>query len=125
MQTSDALSDEIRELESLLHDPSIRADVARLDHLLADEFTEFGSSGRVYSKSEILVELPAQSPMAISMSHFVVRNLSPDVCLATYRARIEFEDSTTQSLRSSIWIRRSDRWQVIFHQGTVTDALAT
>lgn len=125
MRQAATRTDEIRRLESLLHDPSIRSNASRLDDLLADEFREFGSSGRTYSKADILAELPAQSPMRISVSDFTVCGLGPDVCLATYRATIESEGSVRRSLRSSTWVYRSNRWQLAFHQGTVVDTRST
>ena len=125
MQAPAALSREIHELETLLHKPDTRSDTSRLDGLLADDFTEFGSSGRTYSKADILAELPAQLPPRISVSHFEVTRLSPDVCLATYRATIDSDGKITHSFRSSIWVSRVDRWQIVFHQGTDIDTFAT
>lgn len=121
VQVPPALAREIQELETLLHEPATRSDTSRLDALLAEDFTEFGSSGRIYSKDDILAELPSQLPQQISVSQFRVTGVSPDVCLATYRAEIESDGVVTRSLRSSIWTYRLARWQIVFHQGSHVD----
>jgi hypothetical protein len=44
----------LRELEEQLMHPSVRASPDQVARLLADEFIEFGSSGRVYNKRQII-----------------------------------------------------------------------
>ena len=39
--------------------PSVRTSREQLDQLLADEFMEFGSSGAVYNKRQVIAELLA------------------------------------------------------------------
>ncbi|MHB0981085.1 MAG: DUF4440 domain-containing protein [Thermoleophilia bacterium] len=43
-----------RALEEALLDPAVRQFQARLSELTADDFVEFGSSGRVFGKSDVL-----------------------------------------------------------------------
>ena len=64
----------------------------------------------------LLVETPAD----ISMVDFRIKMLSADVALITYRAvwRRATDVQTSCSLRSSLWVMRDDRWQIVFHQGT-------
>jgi len=75
-----------------------------LTELLADEFIEFGSSGRVYSKSDLVVVLHAEKPVAQTASDFNVVSLAPDVALLTYKIR-RHTQPPMQSLRSSVWRR--------------------
>ena len=44
----------LRSLEEQLLQPEIRRSAAKVGDLLADEFVEFGSSGRAFSKSETI-----------------------------------------------------------------------
>ena len=106
----------IYELEIELLKPAARKSVERLDQLISDEFIEFGSSGKVYSKQDILQTLPYEKEQAIEINNFKTAELSEDVVLATYRATID----GVPSLRSSIWKRVSSNWKMIFHQGTIT-----
>ena len=102
----------IEALEQSLLDPSVRQSTAQLNKLIADDFLEFGSSGRVYNKQDCIK--PDDSPRKFSVSDFSIKELSKDVMLATYNT---IEDGTV-SLRSSIWKRYGDEWQMTFHQGT-------
>lgn len=98
----------------------VRKSEAMLE-LLADDFVEFGSSGRTYTKAELVALLQAETPSVQRTSDFKVALLSPEVGLITYVIRREGEPPV-YSLRSSVWQLRGERWQLIFHQGTVTVA---
>ena len=105
-------------LEQLLMDPDFRKDRVRAAALLAEEFFEFGSSGRVWTRAEIL-DPSSASPSAPGVEDFVVRSIAPELVQATYRtARTTPESGQQAALRCSLWIWREDRWQVLFHQGT-------
>lgn len=104
----------IYQLECSLLDPSVRSSNTQLDLLLADEFIEFGSSGEVYSKNEVMKYLPLEKPQTHSVEDFVVTALAPNVMLATYKVT----SNSRISLRSSIWRFNETRWEMIFHQGT-------
>ncbi len=114
------LGEQIQALESQLLEPEIRGAPQRLDELLADDFLEFGSSGRVFNKNQILAALKNERDVKLSLKEFCARPLGSDALLATYRIVARLSDNSTRSsLRSSVWIRRSGRWQVLFHQGTL------
>jgi hypothetical protein len=55
------------------------------------------------------------------IDEFVVRELSPQVALTTYRlsAWPESGGPVRMTLRSSVWVKRAGRRQLVFHQGTV------
>jgi hypothetical protein len=87
---------------------TISVDEARA--LIADDFVEIGSSGRVWSKAQIVAAMAEWPANDSRIEGFHVRELGASVCLVTYRIG--------SSLRSSIWRRNAERWQIIFHQGT-------
>ena len=105
------LQDEIRQLEEQLATHSIRASAEALDRLIADEFVEFGSSGRVYTKPEVVALILAAPSTTTTLIDFRVSAVTTDVALATFR--------TERSLRSSLWRREGQAWRIVFHQGTV------
>ncbi len=108
------LEDEIRELEEQLATPSIRASADVLDRLISDQFVEFGSSGRVFSKQDVIALLLAAPTVTPIVTDLRVLEVTADVALATYR--------TERSVRSSVWRREGQAWRVVFHQGTpITD----
>lgn len=112
--------DTIRELELRLLTTSARADAAFLLSVLTDDFQELGSSGRIYSKNQIIRALESEPPVQISVQDFRTSPLSNTVVLVTYRAIKEQGDSpAVESLRSSIWLLQDGRWRIRFHQGSI------
>jgi hypothetical protein len=109
----------LRELEEKLLQLVVRRDPEAVSALLTDDFREFGSSGRIFNKQQILLALQ-ESPSQLSLRDFQATTLAPDVALVTYRAIRSHnpEQSAVQSLHSSIWAFRNARWQMVFHQGT-------
>ncbi len=110
----------VRGLETELLQPEVRSNPARVAELLADEFTEFGESGKRYSKHDTLAALGKPADVKYSILDFSAIEISSGVVLATYRVQKEDLKSgrTTLSLRNSLWRYRDKRWQMVFHQGT-------
>jgi len=111
-----SLSRHLRALEESLLQPDVRKS-KELVALLADEFIEFASSGRVYTKDDLVAALQAESPSVQTTSNFKVALLAPDVALLTYVIRRE-ATPPAYTLRSSVWQLRGDQWQMVFHQAT-------
>ena len=113
---------EIRRLEERLLTPEVRAAPEELARLLADDFLEFGSSGRVFDRQQVIATLPLQPKEQFALTDFQVRLLAPTIALAMYRViqSGEQHEAPQGSLRSSIWRRTAGRWQMVFHQGTPT-----
>jgi hypothetical protein len=87
--------------------------------LLAAEFREFGSSGRIYDLADTLEALVAGGRPALKFEDFAVQPVSWDAVLVTYISRsVSGPGWKPPALRSSLWVRRSDRWRLVFHQGT-------
>lgn len=110
------IADELKALETSLLDHSVRKDPAQVASLLSDQFREFGSSGRVYSKAEIVAALQSEPEGTITLSYFAVVELAEGTMLVTYRSRRE----GSEALRSSVWRMEAGQWRIIFHQGTPT-----
>ncbi|WP_348263828.1 DUF4440 domain-containing protein [Telmatobacter sp. DSM 110680] len=110
---------ELRRLELRLMDPAVRHDRANVASLLADDFVEFGASGRVWTRDSILELLATERFDAPVIEDFRCRMLGEHVALVTYRAvRMKPEGERAATLRSSLWMRKSGNWQMYFHQGT-------
>jgi len=115
------IADHLRKLEGRLLDPLVRHDPALVAPLLADDFFEFGASGRTFDKAAILKELKNEPDRPASLlTDLSARTLSPDIVLVTYRAhrRNPAGEIIHESWRSSIWVNRNQKWQITFHQGT-------
>lgn len=117
--SSQDLAAHLLRLEQQLLEPSTRRDAAALTSLLAEDFREFGSSGRIYTRQQIIDALAAESPRSITLSDTCCQQLAEDIALLTYRStRTVAPKAASHALRNSLWIYRDHRWQMLFHQGT-------
>jgi len=105
--------DELLRLESALASRDPAGVEGGLMSLIAEDFVEFGKSGRVWTARSIrdLLEIPVTA--SISIEDFEVAELGNCVVLATY-----LMPGSPSVNRSSIWVRRRGRWLIRFHQGT-------
>ncbi len=116
-----SLAQLIQALEVELHHPGVRCSRARLEQLLHPQFHEVGRSGRAYSRDTVIEFLLSQSaPPDVRPDHFQLAELAPGVALLTYRSAHAQGDGQrdNHTLRSSVWVRSGDTWQVRYHQGT-------
>lgn len=111
---------EIYELELRMLSRQVRSSPEELGELLADDFIEIGSSGKMYTKQKVIRALLGEKEARFIVSDFETHPLSPRIVLATYQVEKILEDDhkAVHSLRSSIWKMIDNRWQMIFHQGT-------
>ena len=117
-------ADHLRTLEEQLLQPDVRRSARAIASLLADEFVEFGSSGRVFDKPQIIAALRDEPPIERVLSDFRSTVLAPGVVLVTYRIvrRTASGEPPQHLLRSSVWKLIGGRWQIVFHQGTPSPA---
>lgn len=111
----------LQALEVELHHPGVRCDAQRLEALLHPDFHEVGRSGRQYDRPTIVRFLAAQETQpAVEPGAFKVDELAPGVALLTYRSAHREADGTLvhHTLRSSLWLRTAQGWQMRYHQGT-------
>jgi glyoxylase I family protein len=117
--TNDALEAELHRLESALarRDAELLdGDTRALSDLIADDFLEFGASGRTWTAADVRTALATEPARDVPMEDFAVSRLAAGVALVTYRSR-----DPRHARRSSIWVRRRGRWVMCFHQGTLVD----
>ncbi len=117
MEANWSLREHLKELEEKLLKPEIRTSPDELNKLLADDFFEYGSSGTIFYKNDCIGE-GGVGLLKMTLHNFEIYSLAPDVTLTTYQVVDETRKRNT--LRSSIWKFRSGRWQMFFHQGTIT-----
>ncbi|MBB4231739.1 DUF4440 domain-containing protein [Rhizobium mongolense] len=118
------LLSEIRLLEEALHRHEIRRSRTAVEELLSEDFVEFGSSGAIYRRNEIIDLLVQENdnadPGELLAYDYSLTTISSDAVLLTYRTRRAREDGSERHvLRSSIWKHSEIGWQMLFHQGTV------
>ncbi|WP_105189096.1 nuclear transport factor 2 family protein [Pseudoalteromonas sp. T1lg48] len=125
------LFEHLIELERSLMREDVRADAARLNALIDDDFIEVSSDGRRFTKVNVLERLPKeQSKSRKPLFHnqeFVGRMLSDTVVQLYYRSALRRIKGGQWhfSVRMSLW-RQDDQqnWQVVYHQSTPCEAFA-
>jgi len=122
MEIESFVKEQLFQLEEQLLQPEVRSSIDDLENLLADDFVEFGSSGRIFYKQKVIEILPHAPAVRMSLKDFQVKILAPDVVLTTFYVvkHNELREEMRNSLRSSIWKFLDGRWQIVFHQGTAT-----
>jgi hypothetical protein len=115
-----------RKLEERLAMPDAGESRASLGELLTLEFREFGASGQVYGDvSAVLDALVSGTRPRWVFEEFRAERVAVNTVLVTYRSKsIPGPGWKPPALRSSLWVKREGRWQLLFHQGTrlATDA---
>ena len=121
MQLTDEIAAELKRLEETLLSLEVRRSRARLDALLADDFLEYGPSGRIYDKSAILGMTDKSYDGRLSLQEFSATALAPSVALVRYRTLLRRANGReSHVLRCSVWSLTEEGWKLVFHQGTPT-----
>ncbi len=111
--------DQFRALEESLLDPDVRRSPDRLTALLSDDFIEFGASGGIFSRADVLAAADHLPEVETPLQDFRVEVATDSVALVTYRSVTRGANGQIRTaLRSSVWVMRDGRWQLRFHQGT-------
>ena len=119
MQLPDEIATELQRLEEMLLRPEVRRSPLEMDALLADDFVEYGRSGRIYDKAAILETTGKAFGGKLSLHGFTAKVLAPSVVLVNYSSVLHHADGNeSHSLRSSIWSQTGNAWKLVFHQGT-------
>ena len=90
------------------------------EDLLAEDFCEFGSSGKIYNKE---IQLRALTEHGCDEIHFNIVDfevIELTDCLVQARYKTEHKQTGKKSLRSSLWRLENNQWRLFFHQGTLT-----
>src|SRR5215472_12391753 len=111
---------ELYRLEQLLALAGARPTHDELERYIAEDFVEYGASGRIWTKGAVIEAMQTWPSMERELVDFSVRALSDSVALVTYKSIRQAEPPGTPraSLRASIWRHKGTSWELLFHQGT-------
>ena len=102
--------------------PQVRGSVTALEVLLDPDCLEFGTSGRRFTREQIVTDLVAAGGVAFEATaeDFEYAARAPDLVQLRYVSVIHQECAPLRrAWRSSIWRRGSQGWRLLFHQGTL------
>ena len=88
-----------------------------LENRLCVDFFEYGTSGKIHSREEIISSLlNMRENRDIIIYNFSALMLNENIIIAHY---LSHEETTKKyALRTSIWKREETLWKMFFHQGT-------
>lgn len=111
--------DRVLELERELQTPVARGSEQRLRELLAPDFIEIGASGRCWDLASTLDQLALESGdpgrPEIGVRGMRARVLCDDIVQVFW----DSDQDGRLARRTSLWQRSGDRWQQIYHQGSL------
>jgi hypothetical protein len=113
-----SLEEELRELEVRVMTAAGERRADDIREFVADDFLEIGGSGRTYTKSEVLAAVERAPLRRFMVADFKVVASGADWALVSYRAGEKGEQASITSWRSTLWVERAGKWQIVFHQGT-------
>ncbi|KQN94702.1 ribonuclease HI family protein [Arthrobacter sp. Leaf69] len=104
----------VEALERELLLPETRSDLGRTGVLLHPDFTEIGTSGRIWTRDAMMMSLEDNPGGPTEVEILGADRLGEQTILLTYRSRAR----TGTALRSSLWVHDGAQWRLRFHQGT-------
>jgi len=114
-EITDSLAARIREAEQDLLTTAVRQDARRLRELLHPDLVEIGRSGRLWTRTDLLVDLVEESPRETpETDEWDLRTLDTNTVLVTYRVT----SGPRVSRHASIWDTSAAAPTLRFHQGT-------
>lgn len=108
----------LQRLEEELWREETRFDVSRMEEVIAEDFFEFGRSGRIYQRADTLAVPSTPIEAVIPLPDFDARLLAEGIAQVTYNSVVTYGENIEEARRSSIWTRSSGGWKLRFHQGT-------
>ena len=114
------VAEELRRLEESLWRSESRYDRKLMESRFAADFFEFGRSGKIYRREELLFDPEDAGPIVatLPLPRLSVRELASDTYQVTYLSEVSRQGGVDRANRSSIWSRTPSGWQLRFHQGT-------
>jgi ribonuclease HI len=104
----------VEALERELLRPDVRSDIGRTGVLLHPDFTEIGSSGRIWTRDAMMMSLEESPGGPMELELISADRIGAEAILLVYRSH----SRDGAALRSSLWVLDGGQWRLRFHQGT-------
>ena len=123
-QAPHSAESEVVQSERAWSEAFLRHDLPAISRLLADDFVGIDGRGVVSDKAAELEEAKPLAPESTApallneeLSDVRVR-IYGDVAILTAVNTARFSDSTIRYRRTTVWVRRGDRWQCVSFHGS-------
>jgi len=111
--------EKLQELEESLWKRKTRFNEQYMRNILAEDFFEFGRSGKMYTIDDSLSAPDQEINAVMPLKEFTVHEIDERVVLITYISEVQYDELEVAN-RSSIWLKTNVGWKLKFHQGTPT-----
>jgi len=118
LEVSDEDRRELTRLEEGMWREETRYDMGFMEKHLAQDFFEYGRSGRTYTRVQSLAVPRQEINAVLPLPNLSIRMLGPDTAQVTYFSAVMYDGVVEHGRRSSIWSRTPAGWVMRFHQGT-------
>jgi hypothetical protein len=111
----------IQRLELKLLQTDLTTHSGLIDELLAENFEEIDSHGKIHSRNDVITWLMRKDPsIHWAFKDFRIKILADDCVLAIYSLQKPDQSGTPNagSIRTSIWQRQGEHWKMVFHQAS-------
>jgi hypothetical protein len=108
----------LEHLEESLWREETRFDHKFMDEVVAQDFLEFGRSGRIYKRADTLSAGRQPIDAVLPLPDLKIRLLNEHTAQVTYDSAVRHNGVVEYGRRSSIWSRTKQGWVLRFHQGT-------
>ncbi len=105
-------------LEEDMWREATRFDIAFQEQHFSPDFLEFGRSGRVYNRDDVIRRESRPINAVLPLPNLSIRLLDENTAQVTYNSEVTYGDRIQHARRSSIWSRNPSGWVMRFHQGT-------
>lgn len=95
-----------------------RFDQTFQEQRFAADCFEFGRSGRIYTRDQIIRQDSQPIHAVLPLPNLAIRLLDMNTAQVTYNSQVEYDGTIEYARRSSIWSRTESSWVMRFHQGT-------
>jgi len=109
----------LQAMEEAMWRPETRFDRRYMEAVLAENFSEVGRSGRLFTREDTLDLQPVEIDIEFPLRGFEAVAVCEDVALVRYTS-VPSRATRGATHRTSVWVN-DGRWRLRFHQATPTD----
>ena len=123
LATAQSVEQQLKKLEMQWADAEVKKDVAVLDRLLADDFTNIDYEGDLFTKAQVMADLKSGEDVVSSYAYSDMKvRVYGDAAVVTYVSKqketYKGRDVSGTSRWTDTWVKRGSSWQCVAAHGS-------
>lgn len=123
LAAAQSVEQQLKKLEIQWADAEVKKDVAPLNRLLADDFTNTDPEGEVFTKAQVMADLKSGEDIVSSYAYSDMKvRVYGDTAVVTYveKAKETYKgrDVSGTSRWTDTWVKRGGSWQCVASHGS-------